>query len=381
MAVQHYSSSEDFLDALFSRVPRAGVTLALVGLNIAVFLALAVQAGALWHVPGAVLADWGGNYAVQTRAGQWWRLVSALFLHGGLLHVSLNMLALYQAGQLAERLFGHRRFLFIYVACGALASVASVWWRPDGLSIGASGAVFGVFGALLSHVLVCRASVPPGLFHRLRKALLGFIAYSLIAGFLLPGIDNAAHVGGLLAGLVLGAALAEPLGETTLRLNRAAAGAGVVALAAVLLLQATPPVKPARMQTYAFNAIGALVGRQETQLVQRYQLLADALRAGRMSDAQAVAVIENELIPGWKALEETVAAAGHGDWRAEALLRYLAKRRDALQVLMLAIETHQQKWIELANALQAQADEYLLQYRLLVAGGDVPTPERSRAPD
>jgi len=379
MAVPHYSSSEDFLDALFSRVPRAGVTLALVGLNVVVFVALAIQAGALWHVPGAVLADWGGNYAVQTRAGQWWRLVSALFLHGGLLHVSLNMLALYQAGQLAERLFGHRRFLFIYLACGVLASVASVWWRPDGLSIGASGAVFGVFGALLSHVLVCRASVPPGLFLRLRKALLGFIVYSLIAGFLLPGIDNAAHVGGLLAGLVLGAALAEPLGETALRLDRVVVGVGVVVVAAFLLWQETPPVKPARMQTYAFDAVGAQIGPQETELVQRYHLLADALRSGRISDAEAVAVIENELIPGWKALEDAVAAAGHGDWRAPALLRYLAKRRDALQVLILAIQTHQQKWIDLANALQAQADEYLLQYRMLVAGGGTPVREAPEA--
>jgi len=371
MAVPHYSNTDDFIDALLTHVPRAGVTWALVAINAVLFLAVAIEAGALWHIPGALLADWGGNYAVQTRAGQWWRLLSALFLHGGLLHVSLNMLALYQAGQLAERLFGHRRFLFIYLACGVLASMASVWWRPNGLSIGASGAVFGAFGALLSHVIMCRASVPPELFRRLRKALIVFIGYSLAAGFVLPGIDNAAHLGGLAAGLVLGAALAEPLGAKALRPGRAMLGAGLVVAVGALLWQATPPLVSARMQTFAFNATAAHVATQEAQLVQRYQLLVDALRAGRMTDAAAVQVVEQELIPGWQALEEDVAAGGHGDWRADALLRYLAKRRDALQVLVLAIQTHQQKWIELSNALQEQADEYLLQYRMLANGGAV----------
>ncbi len=369
MAAPRYSTSDDFLDALFARMPHAGVTLALVAVNVLIFIALAFQADALWRVPGSVLADWGGNYAVQTRGGQLWRLVTALFLHGGVLHVGLNMLALYQAGQLAERLFGHRRFAFIYFTCGVLASLASVWWRPEGLSIGASGAVFGVFGALLSHVLVCRASVPHGLFHRLRKALLGFIVYSLLAGFVLPGIDNAAHLGGLLAGLLLGAVLAEPLGSTALRRGRASAGVAAVVIAGMALWQATPPLLPARAQTYAFNGIAAHVAVMEGALVQRYQFLADALQSGRIGASEAVSILEQELIPGWQGLEAEVEAGGHGDWRAPALLRYLAKRRDALQVLVLALETHERRWIDLSNALQAQADEYQLAYRMLVAGG------------
>ncbi|QID18919.1 rhomboid family intramembrane serine protease [Nitrogeniibacter mangrovi] len=371
MSAPRHSTPEAFLDALYAHVPRAWVTTALVAINFLVFAATAVQADALWHIPGSLLADWGGNYAVQTREGQLWRLFTGLFLHGGLLHVALNMLALYQAGQLAERLFGPRRFTLIYVAAGLVASVASVWWRPNGLSIGASGAIFGVFGALLSHVLVTRTSLPPDTFRRLRKALVIFIGYSLIAGLVLPGIDNAAHVGGLISGVLLGAGLAVPVGDARVPRVRFAGALAVVALAAGTLWFVTPPVRPALTQSFAFNAVAAQVAEREEQLVQRYHFLADALRQGQIDDAAAVDILDRELIPAWRQLEDEVATGGQGDWRAGPLLRYLAARREALEALEMAIQTHQRRWIERSNALQARADEYLLDYRMLLApGGD-----------
>ena len=376
MADQRDPSTEAFLDLLYARVPEVRFTQALVFVNVLVFIFMAWHSGAIWRIPGATLADFGGNYAVQTRHGEYWRLLTSLFLHGGILHIALNMLALYQAGALAERLFGLRRFILLYFLAGLVASVASVWWQPNGLSVGASGAIFGVFGGLLTSVLVTRHVLPESLYRRLRRALLMFIGYSLAAGFLIPGVDNAAHLGGLVAGMVLGAALAFPPGRESVAVGRIVAGlAASLALAGGLWLSVPAPVPPVhRAQHPAVDAMTAGLAQQEEALVQRYNLLMDALRHGRMTDNKAIELLEQELIPAWKQLEYEVAAAGQGDWRTAALLRYLAKRRDALQVLVIALRTHEVRWLNLANALQAKADEFLIEYRMLVDGGTPASP-------
>ncbi|MCB1959946.1 MAG: rhomboid family intramembrane serine protease [Rhodocyclaceae bacterium] len=371
-------SAEEFADALYARMPTAWLTWTLVAANLAIFVALAWHAEALWRVSGAILADWGGNYAVQTRNGASWRLVSALFLHGGLLHVALNMLALNQAGQLAERLFGRAAFAVLYVLCGIVASVASVWWQPNGLSVGASGAVFGVFGALLSYVLVCRSSLPAGLFGQLRKGLLGLIAYSLLAGFALPGIDNAAHLGGLASGLLLGAALARPLDAPSAP-ARGLLATVVVLSAAVTLWSTVPPVASPPLGVDAFQRVAAQVAREEAALARRYHLLLDGLRAGRIEDDRALLALEHELVPAWQALEARVSAEAGEDWRAAALLRYLAKRRDALQAVSMAIRTRDPQWADLSSALQRKADQYLLEVQS--QEGDIGAAARQSAGD
>lgn len=374
MADQRDPSTEAFLDLLYARVPEVRFTQALVLVNVLVFVFMAWHAGALWRIPGATLADFGGNYAVQTRSGEVWRLFTSLFLHGGLLHITLNMIALYQAGALAERLFGLRRFVLLYFICGLVASVASVWWRPSGLSVGASGAIFGIFGGLLSSVLVTRHVLPEALYRRLRRALLTFIGYSLAAGFLIPGIDNAAHVGGLVAGLVLGGALAFPPGRETVAVGRIAAGLATSVALAVGLWVMTPVAAPVRAPADGFASMTVHLSQQEEALVNRYNLIMDALRHGRMTDAKAIELLEQELIPAWKQLERDVTAGGHGDWRTAPLLKYLAKRRDALQVLVIALRTHETRWLNLANALQHKADEYLVEYRMLVEAGGPAAP-------
>lgn len=369
MPASRLPTPEEFVDALFARVPVIWATAGLIGVNLLIFAALAMAAGALWHVPGALLADWGGNYAVQTRGGQPWRLFSGLFLHGGLLHVGLNMLALYQGGQLAERVFGSRRFLALYLACGVVASMASVWWRPNGLSIGASGAVFGVFGALLGYVLTCRSAVPVDSARRLRRGLLIFIAYSLAAGLLLPGIDNAAHIGGLLTGVVLGAALAPAAGGNPLP-GRGRGGLAllVVLAAAGLWLAATPPPRPAPSLAALPEALQRQLADTEYRLVTRHHLVLDALRRGQMTTEDGLRVIETELMPGWAALAEAFDAAPPSAWQAPVFARYARLRREALQALAMSMQTGDPRWVELSNALQESADT-LIRDSLRADGG------------
>lgn len=144
--------------------------------------------------------------------GQTWRLVSSLFLHGGFLHLAFNGYALYLLGPLLERLYGTRRFMVLYVFSGLCASIASVFFT-DGPSVGASGAIFGMLGALVVFGLKFRASLPPRVARAFGAGLLPWVAINLVIG-LIPGlpIDNAAHVGGLIAGSALAVTMGSALG-------------------------------------------------------------------------------------------------------------------------------------------------------------------------
>lgn len=137
-------------------------------------------------------------------AGEYWRLWSVTLLHGDLLHLAFNMYALYLAGTIVERWYGSIRFAFIYLACAAAGSTASFVFGGDVPSVGASGAVFGLFGVLLAagriHHPVDRES--RGIMSQLLVLVVINIAFGFASG---GGIDNAAHLGGLAAGLWLGA--------------------------------------------------------------------------------------------------------------------------------------------------------------------------------
>jgi rhomboid protease GluP len=202
---------DTFINVLFSRVEGAVVTRALVVANALIFALLALLCMNPMQIPSDLLIRMGGNFAPLVQKDEPWRLFTALFLHGGLLHVGLNMWALHQAGQVVERLYGRAGFAVLYLVAGLLGNLASLWWKPGPVSVGASGAIFGVYGALLAYLVLQRGSVPNEIFREMRSGTLGFIGYSLFAGFSIPGIDNAAHLGGLLGGLVMGAALAQPV--------------------------------------------------------------------------------------------------------------------------------------------------------------------------
>lgn len=169
----------------------------------------------------ADLYRWGGNATSAVQAGQWWRLVTAMFLHGGIAHLAFNMFALWEAGKLVSRLFGNRGFLLIYFGSGIAGGALSMHFAAQThVAVGASGAIFGVTGALLAAVLQHRGQFPPARSKQLLTGLGIFIAYSLLNGFAKQGIDNAAHVGGLGAGLLIGWLLIEKLDNTASQRKR-----------------------------------------------------------------------------------------------------------------------------------------------------------------
>jgi len=184
-------------------IPSAGyfVTPILIDLNIAVYLIM-VANGVHFLIPNTEdLVKWGGNFRPLTLEGQWWRLITCCFLHAGIFHLVMNMLTLFFVGFLLEPKIGSIKLLAAYLFTGITASLASVYRHELLVSVGASGAIFGLFGVFIA--LLSTNFVPKSERSGLLKSMLFFVGYNLLAGAR-PGIDNAAHVGGLMGGLVMG---------------------------------------------------------------------------------------------------------------------------------------------------------------------------------
>ncbi len=178
------------------------------GINAAVFLGMALSATTIMDFPPAELVRWGGNLGALTISGEWWRLLTNVFVHGGVIHIAFNMWCLWNLGQLCESLYGRWTYACIYLVCGVGASLASAGWHPYVPSVGASGAIFGLAGALLAAFKLGEFSVPRAALSGTLRSLGAFVVYNLIFGFAIPGIDNAAHIGGLITGLIVGALIA-----------------------------------------------------------------------------------------------------------------------------------------------------------------------------
>lgn len=189
------------------------VTVILIALNVVAFVIMGFL-GAGWFDTASMRPYllYVGNQGAATTAGEWWRLVTAMFVHYGILHLAFNMWALYQSGELVERLLGRWLFLATYLGAGLVGSWTTLFWHGDKVcSAGASGAVFGVYGALFGYLRRQKQSIPRAVLQPLLKSTLTFAAYNLVIGALHPQIDNAAHIGGLVGGVVFGWLCALPL--------------------------------------------------------------------------------------------------------------------------------------------------------------------------
>src|ERR1700675_1877246 len=185
-----------------------GLTQVIFGINAAVFLGMVLSSVAVMDFPGRELVRWGANVGVLTFSGEWWRLLTNVFVHGGLLHIAFNMWCLWNLGALCESLYGRGTYAAIYLVCGLGASLASAAWHPSTPSVGASGAIFGLAGALIAAFKLGEFSVPRSALSGTLRSLGAFVVYNLIFGAIIPGIDNTAHIGGLVTGLLVGALVA-----------------------------------------------------------------------------------------------------------------------------------------------------------------------------
>lgn len=204
----------DFKEMLEFFIPKKGfiVTPIIIDLNLLIYIAMVISGFGLVSFKGSDLLNWGANFRPLTTDGQCWRLLTSTFLHGGLMHILANMYGLIFVGIFLEPLLGAKKYTFVYLLTGILASVASIWWYDATISVGASGAIFGLYGFFLACLLL--KVFPPDFGKAFLASTLVFVGFNLLMGFT-GGIDNAAHIGGLLSGFILGLLMSRQLKQQT----------------------------------------------------------------------------------------------------------------------------------------------------------------------
>jgi rhomboid protease GluP len=187
------------------------ITYALIAINALVFLAMVASGVSFTQPSPQDVFTWGGDFGPATvGAHQWWRLLTSCFVHFGIIHIGLNMYVLYQIGPFIETVFGRARYLLIYFLSGLAGSLVSVFIHPNAVGAGASGAIFGLYGAVFGFLLIHRRTLNPAVTSSIGKSAGIFVLYNVVFGAMQGTTDLSAHLGGLVAGLLAGAALVRP---------------------------------------------------------------------------------------------------------------------------------------------------------------------------
>jgi len=180
------------------------LTYGIIGINAVVYLLSAVLSGSIIDMDMRTLVEMGALYGPLTvLKGEWSRLFTAMFLHGGMTHILMNMFSLYLIGRGVEIYFEKKAYIGIYLFSGLLGGLASLYMHPLSVGVGASGAIFGVFGALAGFFLAHRNNIPAHS-RAFMKDFAIVLGLNLVLGLSIPSIDVSAHIGGLVVGLLGG---------------------------------------------------------------------------------------------------------------------------------------------------------------------------------
>jgi membrane associated rhomboid family serine protease len=335
-----------------SALPKPWVTYVLLGINLAVWLVMVATGVDPWEPAPEALRDWGGNVGMLTAGGQWWRLLTAMFLHAGIFHIGFNLYFLWVIGRICEQIFGKGAYALVYFGSGLISSLVSAAWQPAVVSVGASGALFGVFGAFLGFTFRRRAVLPPEFVKSVRRNALVLIGINVAFSLAVPEIDVAAHVGGLLAGLGLGymiAALAERPVDSPAAARRVRVRAVGLALLACVLVIAAGVLAIPRWD----NPLALIdeLGPRHMELMERYEATEDI-------DARA-RVIEADVLPFFAEAVEQM----HGLQRVprglaelvESRTRYFELQQQAFERELAGLRGHDVAALQEAEQLHTQA--------------------------
>ena len=196
-------AEDDLVEMLKFLIPKGEhfATSVILDINILVFILMTIFGIHILYPNGMELLEWGANRRRETMGGDWWRLVSSMFVHGGVMHLLLNIYGLWLAAIFVEPILGRKKYFVLYGVSGICGSIASIWWYDNTISVGASGAIFGLYGAILG-LLLTNAFPKEG-----KRGILTMIGVYVLINLLwglTGGIDNAAHIGGLLSGALTG---------------------------------------------------------------------------------------------------------------------------------------------------------------------------------
>jgi rhomboid protease GluP len=288
---------EDLQARLRELTPHAVATTALLVVNIAVFAVMVASGVHAVNPTVESLIAWGADFGPKTAGGQWWRLLTAMFLHIGVLHLAMNMWALSSLGRLVERMQGTFAFVVVYLLSGWAGNLLSVVIKPYTVSAGASGAIFGVYGALLAVALRPRQSMSVQALRPLRSSAFAFLGFNLWLGVTNAHIDLAAHAGGFGCGLVCGAILNHEL----TRPARRAARLKTFLLSAVATLLLAAGTWSMKGRVPDLQAALEECDAVEEQVVDAYNAAVEKANQGQLSDEEFADAIERDVLSPWRA--------------------------------------------------------------------------------
>jgi len=241
-----------------SKPPSFPVTIALIAINALVFAVMVLRGVSVFLSTPQQAIAFGADFGPLTLNGQWWRLVTSMFVHFGIIHIGLNMWCLWNLGRAAEVLLGRFSYLLAYFASGIFGSIASVYREPLAAGAGASGAIFGMAGVLVTFVYLKKTPAHLQINKKMLSSLGTFIFYNLVIGASIPGISNAAHVGGLAMGAVVGALLPAASASESSRRTRLSF---VVVFCVASLFASAIAAKHLRSSVAEFPAIQSLISQ------------------------------------------------------------------------------------------------------------------------
>ena len=284
------SSGEPFDELLRARTGWPVVTPLIIALNVSVFTLMLFGHGAFGDAQ--TLIDWGGNYAPRTTNGEWWRLIAAMFVHGGVLHLAATMAGLVPLGFILERVVGRIAFATTYLAAGLIAGVVSLWTvSATTVTIGASGAIFGIYGLLLASLGWALLNppavrVPLIMVKRIAVAALPFFLYNLVTDHL----GTSSELVGLGTGFVGGLVFARNVAHEKPALRRVSA-----VMAAAILITVAAAV-PWRGIVDARPEIARIVALEERSAAV-YDAAVARFRLGRIPAKALALLIDRTILP------------------------------------------------------------------------------------
>ncbi len=363
------ATESSFLRALFTR--SSPFTMILIGINVGVFVLMCLAGGfAVTSVDPEVLRGFGAKQN-DLIAGQheYWRLITSIFIHIGIIHLLLNNYALWIIGQEIEQIYGSARFVTLYLMTGVIGSLSSYVFNPQATSAGASGAIFGLFGVMATFGFKYRREIPELLSREIKRRVLPIIAINLVFGLSVRIVDNAAHIGGLLSGVAL--ALAVPYMRPSEKLTPLVWRA-LQAICLVLMLVSF--VQAFRHYNGPQLTFSNLTSRPGPSVVTYFDQMKEANRSLNESFRSATALIESKketgnVKPALEAVESGIRAVNvvpridsDADQYRKRLAELLTGQKDLLDRLA---RTNSKNWDALATeeeGLRNRRAQFLTDY-------------------
>jgi len=334
------------------------MTPGIVGTVIAVFVMMVISGVKPMNPQLDKMILWGANDSRLTFDGQWWRVVTSMFLHFGVIHLGFNMWVLWDVGRFVERIIGNTSFLILYFFAGIVGSLTSLAWHPVSVGAGASGAVFGVFGGLLGLIAFRRDIVPLPVLKPLRNSVAMFLIFNLIIGLSIPFIDMAAHTGGFVAGFLFGWCLSNPF--TLKRLptqTKRNVAMGIVATLVVILLGYGLQHLPHKDLHIRLQRADELLKTSANT----FNRLQTQVQSG-LTNAQFAEAIKEQVIPPWNELIELTrefVSVRRLKKRFSKRLRYYQTRKDAWELQIQGLSENDDYKLKAAEQKHEEAAQIL----------------------